>query len=184
MGAPAPLGDPALRKVGRVVKAHGIHGELTVELSTDSPEVRFAAGATLSAVTREGQSRVLTVTAGRPHSGRLLVRFDEVPTRDAAEQLRGAQLFARVDALPPTDDPDEFYDHELEGLTVSTVRGDPVGTVREVLHGAAGDLLVVDRADGGEVLVPFVREIVTEVDVAGGRALIDPPPGLLEDADS
>jgi len=171
-----------VRMVGRVVKPHGIRGELMVDVSTDSAELRFAVGAVLFVTSRDGSvSRTLTVTAARPHSGRLLVYFEGVADRDAAEALRGAVLSANPADLPPIDDPDEFYDHQLEGLDAVTVAGAKIGTVREIMHGAGGELLVVDRAEGGEALVPFVREIVPEVDLAGRRVLVDPPPGLLDD---
>jgi len=174
--------EPALRMVGRVVKPHGVHGELMVDVSTDSADLRFAVDSVLFVTSRDGSvSRTLTVTAARPHSGRLLVCFEGVADRDAADALRNAVLCAHVTDLPPIEDPDEFYDHQLEGLAVLTVTGDVVGTVREVMHGAGGELLVVDREDGREALVPFVRQIVPEVDVRGGRVLLDPPPGLLDD---
>ncbi|SDC65333.1 ribosome maturation factor RimM [Actinokineospora iranica] len=166
--------------VGRVAKAHGITGELAVDVRTDSPERRFALGARVTARPRDGVERTLTVEAARKHSGRLLVRFTEVPDRDVAETMRGALLLADTAALPPTGDPDEFYDHELEGLAAFLVDGTRVGTVREITHGPGGELLVLDRDGGGEVLVPFVREIVPEVDVRGGRVVLDPPEGLIE----
>ncbi|SMD21166.1 ribosome maturation factor RimM [Kibdelosporangium aridum] len=165
--------------VGRVAKAHGIRGELAVDVRTDSPEQRFAPGAVVAARLRDGTSRPLTLSAVRAHGERLLVFFDEVPDRTAAESLRGALLLADTDALPPTDDPDEFYDHELEGLAAVLADGSPVGTVREVVHSPAGELLALDVA-GREVLVPFVREIVPEVDIAGRRVVLDPPEGLLD----
>ncbi|MEV0680459.1 ribosome maturation factor RimM [Actinosynnema sp. NPDC050436] len=166
--------------VGRVAKAHGITGELAVDVRTDSPELRFARASALVAKLRDGTSRTLTVAAARNHSGRLLVRFEEVLTRDVAETLRGTLLFASTDDLPPTGDPDEFYDHELEGLRAELLDGSEVGRVREVVHGPGGELLVVDRAGGGELLVPFVRQIVPTVDVRGGRVVLDPPEGLLD----
>ena len=165
--------------VGRVAKAHGITGELAVDVRTDSPEMRFALGAKMQAKLRDGTSRSLTVAAARPHAGRLLVRFEEVLTRDVAEALRGTLLLGSTDDLPPTDDPDEFYDHELEGLDAQLTDGTSIGTVKEILHSAAGELLVVNRPKG-EALIPFVREIVPTVDVAGGRVVIDPPEGLLD----
>ncbi|SDG34860.1 16S rRNA processing protein RimM [Lentzea fradiae] len=165
--------------VGRVAKAHGITGELAVDVRTDSPEMRFAIGATMRAKLRDGTSRSLTVSAARPHAGRLLVRFEEVVTRDVAETLRGTVLLGSTDDLPPTGDPDEFYDHELEGLAAELADGTKVGTVKEVVHGPGGELLVVVM-DGREVLVPFVREIVPTVDVRGGRVVLDPPEGLLD----
>lgn len=176
-------GSADLRMVGRIVKPHGIRGELVVDVRTDSADVRFADGAVLFVTSRDGEPvRPLTVAATRPHIGRLLVRFEGVDGREDAEALRGVVLSAPADDLPPIEDPDEFYDHQLEGLAVHTVAGALVGTVREVVHGAGGDLLVVDRDGGGEALVPFVRQIVPEVDVHGGRVVLDPPPGLLEDA--
>jgi len=169
-----------VRVVGRVAKPHGLHGELAVEVRTDSPEERFAEGTLLRAELRDGTIRTLTVVAARPHAGRLLVRFDGVEGRNDAEALRGTVLSADARDLPPIDDPDEFYDHELEGLAAQLADGTALGTVREIVHGPGGDLLVVARESGGELLVPFVREIVPEVDVRAGRLVVDPPPGLLD----
>jgi 16S rRNA processing protein RimM len=166
--------------VGRVAKAHGISGELAVDVRTDSPETRFALGSVLAAKLRDGTSRSLTVTAARQHAGRLLVRFEEVLTRDVAETLRGTLLLGSTEDLPPTGDPDEFYDHQLEGLTAELADGTKVGTVLEVVHGPGGELLVIRRESGSEALVPFVRQIVPTVDVAGGRVVLDPPEGLLD----
>ncbi len=174
--------------VGRVAKAHGIHGELAVDVRTDSPDQRFAIGYVLTARTRTTGTRQLTVAAARAHSagashaggrGRLLVRFEEVRGRGDAEQLRGAVLHADTDDLPPITDPDEFYDHDLEGLAAELVDGTAAGTVREVLHSPGGELLALDY-QGREVLVPFVRALVPTVDVAGGRVVLDPPHGLLD----
>lgn len=122
--------------------------------------------------------RSLVVRSARPHSGRLLVSFEGISDRDAAAQLRGGLLTVDTATLPPTRDPDEFYDHQLEGLVAVRADGERVGTVREVLHTPAHELLLVGT-ENGEVLVPFVRAIVCEVDLAGGRVVIDPPDGLL-----
>ncbi|WP_258347755.1 ribosome maturation factor RimM [Saccharopolyspora gregorii] len=168
--------------VGRVVKTHGVRGEVVVDVRTDSPELRFAPGAVLG-VQRRGKPGpdTLTVTAARPHAGRLLVRFESVDAMDEAERLRGFTLTVRTDELAPTDDPDEFHDHQLEGLRVVLPTGDEVGVVREVLHTPGGELLSVRTADDVERLVPFVAAIVPEVDLAAGRVLVDPPEGLLGD---
>jgi 16S rRNA processing protein RimM len=166
--------------VGRVAKAHGISGELAVDIHTDEPEERFAPGAVLTARLRDRSVRPVTVSTVREHSGRLLIRFDEVPDRTAAETMRGAKLVIDAAELPPSDDPDAFYDHELEGLAAVLVDGTPVGTVAEIARGPGGELLVLKREDGTEALVPFVRAIVPEVDVKGGRIVIDPPEGLLD----
>lgn len=171
---------PELLLVGRVAKAHGISGELAVDIHTDVPDERFAPGAVLTARLRDRSVRPVTVSTARPHAGRLLVRFDEVPDRTAAETMRGAQLLVDADELPPSDDPDAFYDHELEGLAIELTDGTAVGTLVEVARAPAGELLVVKKQDGTEALVPFVRAIVPEVDVKGGRVVIDPPEGLLD----
>jgi 16S rRNA processing protein RimM len=162
-----------------VAKAHGIAGELAVDIHTDSPDERFAPGAVFSARLRDRSVRSLTVATVRAHSGRLLVRFDEVPDRNGAEEIRGAQLLVDAADLPPSEDPDAFYDHELEGLTAVLADGTEVGTVKEIARSPGGELLVLTLPDGTEGLVPFVREIVPEVDVRGGRVVLDPPEGLL-----
>jgi 16S rRNA processing protein RimM len=163
--------------VGRIGRPHGVKGEVTVEVRTDSPEERFVVGKALE--TDPADVGPLTITAQRWHKDRLLVRFEEVPDRTAAEQLRGVFLVVDSAELPPLDDPDEFHDHELIGLRVETVDGEAVGEVVDVLHHAQ-DMLVVSGEKGSEVLVPFVRELVPDVDTAAGRVVIDPPPGLLE----
>src|SRR5699024_9286809 len=98
----------------------------------------------------------------------------------AAEALRGSLFVIESDELPPIEDPDEYYDHQLEGLSVRTTVGQHIGTVSEVLHTAAGELLAVHRDDAAELLVPFVAAIVTSVSLDDGVVEIDPPDGLLE----
>ena len=166
--------------VGRVVKAHGVAGELVVEVRTDDPDSRFAPGSVLLGRPREGPQREHTVESVRAHGGRLLVRLAGINDRDAADAMRGVVFLIDSDELPPIDDPDEFYDHQLEGLTVRAVDGRDVGTVTEVLHTAAGELLAIRRDGGGEVLVPFVSAIVTSVSLTDRLIEIDPPEGLLE----
>ena len=167
--------------VGRVVRAHGVTGEMVVEVRTDDPEQRFAVGATLRGRPPRGADiGERTIESVRQHGGRLLVRLTGVSDRDSADALRGTLFVVDSADLPPIDDPDEFYDHELEGLRVSTVDSREVGVVAEVLHTAAGEVLAVRRDDGTEVLVPFVRAIVTAVSLADNEIRIDPPEGLLE----
>jgi 16S rRNA processing protein RimM len=151
---------------------------VSVDLRTDDPETRFAAGAVLS--TEPATAGPLTVAAVRPHSGRLLVTFEGVADRGAAESLRGVRLVADVDVEARSGDPDEYYDSQLEGLAVRTVAGEPVGTVAAVLHLPGHELLSVRREDGTEVLVPFVAAIVVSVDLPGSALVLDPPAGLLD----
>ncbi len=172
--------------VGRVAKAHGITGEVVVDVRTDDPDTRFAPGTRLRARRpRDGsQERSYVVDGARAHGGRLLVRLVGVSDREGAEALRGSLFVIDSDDLPPIDEPDTYYDHQLEGLQVRTTTGHEVGVVAEVLHTAAGELLAVKRPDwsGGEIeaLVPFVSAIVTSVSLDDGTVEIDPPDGLLD----
>jgi 16S rRNA processing protein RimM len=166
--------------VGRVVKAHGVTGELVVDVRTDDPEMRFAPGTVLRAKGSDRRSRNYVVAAARPHGNRLLLRLDGVADRAAADALRGSLFVIDSEDLPPIDEPDTYYDHQLEGLLVRTTSGRDIGTVTEVLHTAAGELLAVNRAEAGELLVPFVSAIVTSVSLESRIVEIDPPDGLLE----
>jgi 16S rRNA processing protein RimM len=211
--------------VGRVTRPHGVRGEVSVEVRTDDPDLRFSAGRVMA--TDPAAAGPLTVESVRWHSGRLLIRFAGIADRNQAEELRGTWLTLDSAEAGPTGDPDEFHDHELIGLAVVTTSGEPVGRVTDVRH-FGQDLLVIEpaparspagpeagpdeagpagvgpvptrpaqvgRGPGGpapagrarpgdglgtELLVPFVAAIVPEVDVAAGRLVIDPPPGLLE----
>ena len=172
--------------VGRVAKSHGVRGELAVEVRTDAPELRFAEGAVLQGrKPREKTLNSYTVEAAREHSGRLLLRLVGVDTREAADALRGTLFVIDSADVGTSDDPDEYYDHELEGLDVRLPDGSIIGKVREVLHITGGELLAVRRADEGpEILVPFVTAIVTDISTADGVIDIDPPVGLLDLADA
>jgi 16S rRNA processing protein RimM len=210
--------------VGRVTRPHGVRGEVSVEVRTDDPDLRFAVGRVMA--TDPAAAGPLTVESVRWHSGRLLIRFAGVADRNQAEELRGTWLTLDSAEVGPTGDPDEFHDHELIGLAVVTTSGQPVGRVTDVRH-FGQDLLVIEPAParspagpeagpaetgtaevdpvpagpaqagrpggpalaaraqprnalGSELLVPFVAALVPEVDVAAGRLVIDPPPGLLE----
>jgi 16S rRNA processing protein RimM len=167
--------------VGRLGRPHGLRGEFLVDVRTDVPERRFADGAVLGC-SAEGVD-ALTVVGARRHSGRWLVRFAEVTDRTTADAVRGALLTidpAEVGSAADDEDDEAWWDAELVGLAVVTVGKAPVGEVADVVHTPGGDLLAVRTSDGGEVLVPFVAEIVPTVDVAGGRVVVDPPEGLLE----
>ena len=160
--------------IGRIGRAHGIRGELNVEIRTDEPERRFAPGSSIIC-----GGRTLTVESSRHHSGRLIVAFDGVPDRTAAEHLHGSILEAEVDETERPDDPDEFYDHQLVGLRVHRPDDTVVGTVTSVVHLPEQDTLVVD-ADGREVLIPFVTALVPTVEVAEGYVRLADVAGLLD----
>jgi 16S rRNA processing protein RimM len=166
--------------VGRVGRAHGVRGDATVDVRTDEPERRFAVGSSL--ITDRDDLPTLVVAGLRWHSGRLLCHFEGIDDRTAIEALRGTLLSIEVDAEERPDDPDEFYDHQLVGLAVVDRSNVHLGVVVGVVHGAQ-DLLVVRPADGpddAEALVPFVKELVPQVDLDAGRMVASLPAGLLD----
>jgi 16S rRNA processing protein RimM len=164
--------------IGRIGRAHGLHGEVAVDVRTDEPDRRFAAGVVVASTAPAHPN--LTVRAARPHGPRWLLTFSEVSDRDSADALRGSMLTLQVPSQERPDDPAEYYDHQLVGLRARTTGGDDVGTVERLIHLPAQDVLSVRRRDGVEVLVPFVAELVPEVDPAGGTLTIESRPGLLD----
>ena len=158
--------------VGRVTRAHGVSGEVAIRNRSDNPE-RWIDGA----VVHTPEGRPLTVASVRPHADRLLVRFEEIHDRTAAEAIRGAELSVPISTLPPLRE-GEWWPHDLEGCDVRTQAGRDLGTVREVVPNPANDLWVaVDRL-GRETLVPALRSLLIEVDVAAKRIVVRDVPGL------
>jgi len=163
--------------VGRIGRPHGIRGEVTVETRTDEPDERFAPGATLFV---DAPVSSLVVQRAHWHSGRLLLHFEGVDDRSAAEALRGLLLHVDREPSEVPEDPEEFYDSALIGCSVAQLDGTALGEVCDVVHLPAQDLLVVRLADEREVMVPFVEAIVPTVDMAARHIVIDPPGGLLD----
>ncbi|MGW1320467.1 ribosome maturation factor RimM [Streptomyces sp. NPDC002426] len=168
--------------VARIGRAHGIKGEVTVEVRTDEPELRLGPGAVLA--TEPAEAGPLTIETGRVHSGRLLLRFEGVRDRTAAEALRNILLIAEVDPEELPEDPEEFYDHQLMDLDVVLADGTEIGRITEITHLPSQDLFIVERPDGSEVMIPFVEEIVSEIDLEEQRAVITPPPGLIDESEA
>ncbi|GAA2041906.1 ribosome maturation factor RimM [Catenulispora yoronensis] len=175
-----PAGRPeALRLVvGRIGRAHGIRGQATIEVRTDDPDLRFARGARL--LTEPAERGPLVVTDAKFHNGILLLSFEGVADRDAVEALRNTVLVVEADPDESPQDPEEFYDHQLVGLAVELADGSVLGEIADLLHLPGQDVLAVKRPDGPEVLIPFIKQFVPVVDVAGGRVVADPPAGLLD----
>jgi 16S rRNA processing protein RimM len=163
--------------VGRIGRPHGVRGEVTVEVRTDDPDLRFVPGAVLR--TDPPERGPITIAGVHWHSGTLLLRLEGVDSREAAEAVRNTELVVPVAELPEIEDPDSYYDHQLVGLTVRLPDDAVLGEVTAILH-EAQDLLVVRRVEGGEVLIPFVSAIVPTVDLDGGFVVVDPPEGLLD----
>ncbi|MDW4572853.1 ribosome maturation factor RimM [Microbacterium sp. M3] len=181
MNAVPPTGKTQLR-VGRLVKAHGLKGAIKLELYTDDPEGRFVPGATFTLQVPESSpwhGKPLTVREFKWMNSHPVAFFEGVDDRDAAEGLIRAILWVDEDAQSSPAEEDAWFDHQLVGLDV--VRdGEVVGRVARVDHLPAQDLLIVKVRDD-EVLVPFVKAIVPEVDVAAGRLIVTPPAGLFEE---
>lgn len=164
-------------QVARIGKPHGIRGEVTVQVLTDAPGDRFVPGTKF--IVEPASAGPLTVFSARWNKDILLLAFDEIETRNEAEGLRGAKLFIETEDIGADDDDEGWYEHELVGLEVR-VGGSVVGKVSALHTLPVQDLLVVTTAEGAEVLIPFVEQIVPEVNVGEKYVLVTPPPGLFE----
>ncbi len=163
-------------QVARIGKPHGIRGEVTVQVLTDAPADRFVPGTGF--VVEPAAAGPLTVESARWNKDILLLAFEGIETRNQAETLRGAKLFIETEELDEDDD-DGWYEHELVGLE-ARVGSTVVGKVAALHTMPVQDLLVVEAPDGKEILIPFVEQIVPEVNVAEGFILLTPPDGLFD----
>ncbi len=170
-----PVAEPTMIVVGRIGRPQGIKGEVTVEVRTDDPEDRFAAGRVL-----HSDKGPLHVEGSRYQGKFLVVAFEGVHDRNGAELLRDTILSLPVDDLPPLAEEDEYYDTQLIGLTARLTDGTVLGPIADVLHLPHGDVLAVTRDEAPELLIPFVKAIVPVVDLAAGHVVVDPPEGLLD----
>ncbi|GAA4874546.1 ribosome maturation factor RimM [Serinicoccus chungangensis] len=164
--------------VARVGKPHGLRGEVTVQVHTDDPEARLTPGARFD--TDPAPRGPLTLATVRQHQGTYLLGFEGHPDRTAAEALRGTRLLVDDDAGEDEDADEGWREDDLLGFTVVQVDGRPVGEVAALHVRPVQDLLEVRTPSGAVVLVPFVEELVPEVDEERRTVVVDPPPGLLE----
>src|SRR5699024_5978569 len=163
-----------LLRIATIGAPHGLRGQVRLRLHTDDPAGRLAAGTTLTS-----ESGPLTVASLQRRESQWYATFEGHPDRTAVEALRGIVLLAE-----PEPEPDAWYPHELAGLSAEDPGGHVLGRILGLEHYPAHDVLVLKETSGHRTLVPFVAAIVPEVDVAGGRVVIDPPHGLLAaDAD-
>ena len=158
--------------VGAVTKAHGLRGEVSVQVRSDNPD-RFSVGATV--LLPDG--RALTVERAQRHGKALLVRFAQVADRTAAEAIRGQELAVPESWLPALDD-GEYWPFQLEGCTVTTEAGRALGTLTDVIANPANDLWVARDDEGTETLVPALRDVIVEVDIEAKRVVVRDVPGL------
>jgi 16S rRNA processing protein RimM len=164
--------------VGRIARAHGIRGQVIVNVDTDFPEERFRLGAEFFVRRGGGSVDVMTITSVRFQRGRPVVGLQGVADVNVAASLAGAELRVPRESLAPLPE-GTFYRHELLGCGVETAAGERVGVVTDVEGTMTGSRLVVETP-AGEVLVPLAVEICPRIDPAAKRIVIDPPAGLLE----
>jgi 16S rRNA processing protein RimM len=168
-------------RVGRLVKAHGLKGALKLELYTDSPDQRFRAGQELELQvpeTSEWFGKTVKVAELRFYNQSPVLFLEGIQDRNQAETLVKAILLIETDLEQLPEDPEAWYDHQLVGLT-ALVGEEVVGKVTRVDHLPAQDLLAIETSNG-EVLVPFVKQIVPLVDIQKGQVVLTPPAGLFE----
>jgi 16S rRNA processing protein RimM len=168
-------------RVGRLVKAHGLKGALKLELYTDSPDQRFRAGQELELQvpeTSEWFGKTVKVAELRFYNQSPVLFLEGIQDRSQAETLVKAILLIETDLGQLPEDPEAWYDHQLVGLT-ALVGDEVVGKVIRVDHLPAQDLLAIETSNG-EVLVPFVKQIVPSVDIQKGQVVLTPPSGLFE----
>ena len=165
-------GDRDIR-VGVVVAPQGVRGEVRIKAFTEDPMAVGDYGPL-----HDGRGRRWSVKALGLHKGTVRARLDGVEDRNGAEALRGTELYADRDALPALEE-DAFYYADLVGLAAVDTAGAAVGTVVAVFDFGAGDVVEITQADGSPLMLPFTDDAVPEVDLDGGRMVVDPPPGLM-----
>lgn len=164
--------------VGLITSAHGLRGDVKIELHTDFPE-RFAPDTVLYldvALTE------MTLEAARPHQGGMLLKFAGVDDRTEAETLRGQWLFIPEEAAQTLEE-DTYFVHDIVGLTVETAEGRVLGKVSDVLFTGANEVYIVQSQDDPprEILLPAIADVIQRVDLAAGRMIVTPLPGLLDE---
>jgi 16S rRNA processing protein RimM len=162
--------------VGRIGRAHGIHGEATIEVRTDLPDERFIVGARLE--TDPKAHGPLTIDSARDHNGILLLKFKEIADRTAVERVRDTLLMAEVDMSEEAAYEDEYHVQQLIGCEVVLGTGEKIGVLADVLNLPGQDLLAIN-GEHGEILIPFIAEFVPDVNIETRRITVVPPAGLL-----
>jgi 16S rRNA processing protein RimM len=162
--------------VGRLGRPHGIRGEVTVEIRTDEPELRFAPGSSVFL----SNGKTIKIESIRWHQTVLLVKFEGITDRNDSETLRDNLVEVDVDDLDLPEDEDEYYDRQLLGLKV-IANGEQIGILEDVLHLPGHDLLSIKLNDGKEMLLPFVEKFVPEINLENGTVTVEPPQGLMEE---
>ncbi len=170
----------ALLVVARVRRPHGVRGEVLIAIDTDRPDWVFVDGRTLMLGDGRGEplGRRMSLRGFRPTPTGAIARFEGIEDREGAERLRGHTLLIRRDQAAPTE-ADEIHYQDLVGMEVTGPDGE-IGSIEDVLEMPVGEVLVVRTIEGREVLLPFVREIVEEVDAEARRVSVRLPEGILD----
>jgi 16S rRNA processing protein RimM len=173
----APRKDAQRICVAQIGAPHGVRGEVRIKSFTAEP----MALADYGVLSTEDGARIFEIAALRPAKDVLVARLAGIADRDAAEALRNLRLYVPRDRLPAAEE-DEFYHADLIGLAAVRLDGTPLGTVAALHNFGAGDLIEIAPAEGGPtLLLAFTKAVVPEVDVAGGRIVVDPPKEIAED---
>lgn len=174
-GAGLPVsGKPAFLVAGKLTRPHGVRGEMLMEIHTDFPD-RLKSG---SQVFLGEHHKPHMIRSARGHSVGLIVAFDGYTNPEMAGQLRNQLVYVPSDNLPPLPEGD-YYHHQLLGLRVKTTQDEELGEVEQILQTGANDVVLVRAHSGGEILIPYIDEVVREIDLDKGQITIELLPGLL-----
>lgn len=171
-------------RIARIVNTFGIRGELKIISETDFEEERFKLGNKLFIITSQNEVIPVTVAAIRPQKGTFIISFEEFTNINDVEKFKGSYL--AIDASQQEElEEDAFYYHQIIGLSVETLDGKKIGTVKEILELGSNDVWVVKRVENGkkDALIPYIDDVVKSVDIAQGKVIIDLMEGLIEDED-
>lgn len=167
--------------VGKIVNTHGIRGEVRVISRTDFPEKRYAKGNTLYVLSSKGEYVPVTITSWRQHKQFDLLTFEGYENVNEVEQFKGSLLQIHQTALEDELEDGEFYYHEIIGAHVFTESGEELGKIKEILSPGANDVWVIQRkGPGKDILIPYIKEVVKQVNIAEKHVIIKPMEGLLD----
>ncbi|WEG15643.1 ribosome maturation factor RimM [Alkalihalophilus pseudofirmus] len=170
-----------LLKVGKIVNTHGVRGEIRVISSTDFPDERYAKGCELWIVDANTKKHISVVVANhRVHKNFDLLTFEGYDSINQVEEFKGSTLYVSKDQLSDLDE-GEFYYHEIIGCEVYTTKNEHLGQIKEIIETGANDVWVIRRAGGGkDILIPYIEDVVIEINLEENKVIIDPMEGLVE----
>lgn len=171
-GSPAP-GEPVFLVIGKLRRPHGLHGEIIMEIRTEFPERIMAGGHVYVGIGKER----MKIKSIRPHLAMLLVSFSDLDTAESVSVLRNQEIFVKADQIPQLEE-GEYYHHEIIGMQAVLEDGEALGEVVEILETGANDVLVVQRPDKKQLLLPLIDEVILHIDLAAQCVIVRLMPGL------